>query len=139
MQVLVYPLDVAKTRLAVARAEQFQGLVHCLRSTVQREGVGGLYKGITPALAGIMPVAGVDLAAYNTLKEWWKERPAAGSAGTDFLGGGGGVDGVRPPLPLVLGFGAVAAVSGALVGYPLTVVRTRLMLQGMEGYSLTGR
>ena len=74
-----------------------------------------------------------DLSVYNMLKVWWRKRPAD----SDLLGGGGGEDDKAPPLPLVLGFGATSAVCGAVVGYPLTVVRTRLMVQGMATVPLS--
>jgi hypothetical protein len=38
---------------------------------VREQGIAGLYRGLVPALLGIMPVAGVDLAVYNTLKQRW--------------------------------------------------------------------
>jgi hypothetical protein len=37
------------------------------------------------------------------------------------------------PAHVSLGLGAASAFAGGVVGYPLTVVRTRLMVQGMGG------
>ena len=37
------------------------------------------------------------------------------------------------PARVSLGIGAASAFCGGVVGYPLTVVRTRLMVQGMGG------
>eukprot|EP01047_Picozoa_sp_COSAG01_P007647 COSAG01_NODE_292_length_19376_cov_61.487239_24_plen_93_part_00 len=41
----------------------------------------------------------------------------------------------KPAMPahVSLGLGAASAFCGGVVGYPLTVVRTRLMVQGMGG------
>ena len=39
--------------------------------------------------------------------------------------------GVQLPVSVSLGIGAAAALSGGLIGYPLTVVRTRLITQNM--------
>ena len=38
-----------------------------------------------------------------------------------------------PPIWLSLVFGAVSATSGAVVAYPLTLIRTKLMTEGMPG------
>ena len=121
-QVTVYPLDVVKTRLAVADRSLYSGVRSCLAATIRHEGVRGLYQGLGPALLGIMPVAGVDLTTFNTCKEWYlaRQRRLEGAAAPQQL-----------PLHVSIGLGAVAAVSGGVVGYPLTVVRTRLQVQTM--------
>ena len=41
------------------------------------------------------------------------------------------------PVHISLLFGATSAVCGALLGYPLTLIRTRLMAQGMPGRQVT--
>ena len=55
------PPQVAKTRLAVATPGTYEGLGHCLRSSVRAEGLGA-------SLIGIIPFSAVDLALYNTFK-----------------------------------------------------------------------
>ena len=117
-----YPLDVAKTRLAVARPGYYSGVIDCLRKTVLGEGAKGLYRGLGPALVGIMPVAGLDLAVFNSLKEVYitRERDKMAAAGNS----GSATDRVNLPLHVSLGSGAVAAVAGGVLGYPLAVVRT---------------
>ena len=62
------PPQVAKTRLAVATPGTYEGLGHCLRSSVRAEGLGALYKGLGASLIGIIPFSAVDLALYNTFK-----------------------------------------------------------------------
>lgn len=66
-QLVVYPLDVTKTRLAAANSGQYDGIWHCISKTVRREGFLALYKGVRPALAAIMPASAVDLAVYVRL------------------------------------------------------------------------
>lgn len=161
----IYPLDVTKTRLAVSVTGTYSGIIDCITNTVTREGFSALYRGIVPALVGIIPAAGIDLAVYNTLREkyvnWSRarmlcalddefkntcaEQPAPGSNERQEIvikkyGSSGGraaiiaknsADG--PPIYASLGMGAVSAMCGAVIGYPLSLIRTRLMAQGMPG------
>ena len=39
-----------------------------LASTLQREGIGGLYRGLGPTMAGILPYAGLKFYVYQSLK-----------------------------------------------------------------------
>jgi len=118
----VYPLEIAKTRLAVCSAGTYRGLVHCLFDAVQREGPRSLYRGLGPALLSIVPASGVDLAVYNTLKDkYFSVVAMEGGTAHDI------------PIPVSLGLGVAAGASGAVVAYPLTVVRTKLIAQGMPG------
>ena len=66
--IVIYPLEVVKTRLAVASPGLYEGVLHCMRHTVEREGVAALYKGLSASLLGIMPFSAIDLALYNTFK-----------------------------------------------------------------------
>lgn len=131
-QGMVYPLDVAKTRMAVAESSVYTGVGHCLAKTVAADGLRGLYRGLGPALASIMPVAGVDLTVFNTLKEryiaWEQENQPLQSPERSH---GRSTQPTQLPIPVSLGIGATAALAGGLLGYPLTVVRTRLITQHM--------
>jgi len=73
-QVLIYPLEIAKTRLAVSKKAQYRGIIHCLSSTVKAEGFFALFRGLVPSVIGVVPYAGVDLAVYSLLKEQWAHR-----------------------------------------------------------------
>jgi solute carrier family 25 phosphate transporter 23/24/25/41 len=144
-QASVYPLDVAKTRMAVAECGVYTGIGHCLRNTMAGDGVRGLYRGLGPALASIMPVAGVDLAVFNTLKEhyvaWEQEnrRRRQSLLQPQEVPEDSSVQPVRLPVSVSLLIGASAALAGGLIGYPLTVVRTRLITQNMVSGDIGGR
>lgn len=124
-QAFVYPLDVVKTRLAVAPAGSYRGIVHCISSTFTKEGPFAFYRGLNAALIAIAPAAAVDLTVYNTLKSNHVKHARQ-------------EDWAAKELPLVwsLGFGAISAACGVVTTYPLTVVRTRLITQGMPGRPL---
>lgn len=120
-QLVVYPLDVTKTRLAASKSGQFKGIWHCIQMTIRHEGYSAMYKGVRPALAAIIPASGVDLAVYNTLRERYGEREEAAfqrlleSRTMDILQEPDRVDidlppppRSAPPIAWTLAFGAVS-------------------------------
>ena len=116
-QCAVYPLDVTKTRLAVASAGTYRGITHVLYKTAAEEGVGALFKGLSVALLAIMPAAGIDLAVYNTLRVKYIEYASRQESAKQST--------IQMPIYLALLFGAMSATCGAVTAYPLTLVRTR--------------
>ncbi|OQS07417.1 carrier superfamily protein [Thraustotheca clavata] len=115
-QLAIYPLEMAKTYLCLAKPGDYNGIAHCLHSIVQRDGIAGLYRGLAPSLLGILPYAGVDLALFFTLKEAYVNKYEH-----------------APSVGHVLLFGAISSTCGQVVSYPLQVVRTKLQAQGMKG------
>lgn len=65
----VYPLDVVKTRLqsdSLAPAtRRFTGMVQCFRATLQAEGVGAFYQGLTPSLVRAFLYNGICFVGYE--------------------------------------------------------------------------
>jgi solute carrier family 25 phosphate transporter 23/24/25/41 len=67
-----YPLDVIRGRLSAQGAvanTKYSGMLDCFSKIVKFEGPKGLYSGISPALLGIAPYAGVNFLVYESLKE----------------------------------------------------------------------
>lgn len=58
-QTIIYPLEVVKTRLAVAPPRTYHGILDCLVKTAAKEGFPSLYRGMVPSLIGILPYAGI--------------------------------------------------------------------------------
>lgn len=56
-----------KTRLALARTGQYNGLLHATKVILEKEGVRSFYRGLVPSLIGIIPYAGIDLAVYEVV------------------------------------------------------------------------
>ncbi|KAK4486220.1 hypothetical protein RD792_008890 [Penstemon davidsonii] len=111
-QTSIYPMDLVKTRLQTFSCES--GSVPKLGKLTKdiwvQEGPRAFYKGLIPSLLGIIPYAGIDLAAYETLKDMSRKYiPHDGDPG-----------------PLVqLSCGTISGALGATCVYPLQVVRTR--------------
>eukprot|EP01012_Entosiphon_sulcatum_P066119 TRINITY_DN95206_c0_g1_i1.p1 TRINITY_DN95206_c0_g1~~TRINITY_DN95206_c0_g1_i1.p1 ORF type:complete len:289 (+),score=42.43 TRINITY_DN95206_c0_g1_i1:64-930(+) len=66
-----HPFDTIKTRLQALPPPKageeplFKGPVDCFMKTVKKEGVRGLYKGITAPMAGVGPVFALYFAAFD--------------------------------------------------------------------------
>ncbi|CAI0449774.1 unnamed protein product, partial [Linum tenue] len=73
-QTAIYPMDLVKTRLQTHPCEGGKApkLGTLTRDIWVHEGPRAFYKGLVPSLLGIVPYAGIDLAAYETLKDMSK-------------------------------------------------------------------
>jgi len=122
-QVSIYPLEITKTRLALAKTGELNGIVPTIKSIIAKEGVAGMYRGCGVSILGIMPYAGTDLMVYNTLRHYYM-----------------GLNDKEPSTLIILSTGAVASVCGTLVAYPFQLVRTRLQTYGRnpEQWGLAG-
>ena len=94
-------------------------------STVKQEGFLGLYRGIGPTLAGILPYAGLKFYVYQSLKQYyWRQKHME--------------DALRPsshqklPVTVMLSFGACSGLVAQTLTYPLDVVRRRMQVQGLK-------
>lgn len=118
-QFLIYPLEITKTRLALAPKGYYKGIFDCINTIKKNEGFFSLYKGLTASLIGIIPYASIDLAVYNILRDHYTDK---------YL--------IEPNPLVLLGCGAVSSICGQVVSYPLALIRTRLQSQGMPGMKI---
>lgn len=117
-QTAIYPLETAKTRLAVSRLGAYRGIFHCLGNIVKYDGVPKLFRGLGPSILGIIPYAGVDMATFNLLKDNWLHNNP----------------GQVPSPMMILAFGSTSGMMGQLISYPLQLIRTKLQVQGSPGH-----
>ncbi|KAI9361216.1 mitochondrial carrier domain-containing protein [Zopfochytrium polystomum] len=143
-QFCIYPLDTLKTRMmsqvprspAAAAANSRPPSIPetaramWLEGTAERGARGGgtaaqlrpFFRGIGPALVGIVPYAGIDLAVFESLK-------------VAYLKWRGGDEPLSTQV--VMAFGVVSGGAGALVVHPIGLVRTRLQAQGTPSHPAT--
>ncbi|ESP04512.1 hypothetical protein LOTGIDRAFT_170757 [Lottia gigantea] len=112
-QTIIYPMELLKTRLALRRTGQYNGIFDCAKKILKAEGIGSFYRGYIPNLIGIIPYAGIDLAIYETLKKFYMKKNKDKDPGVFVL----------------LGCGTVSSTCGQLASYPLALIRTRLQAQ----------
>lgn len=118
--VMVYPLDIAHTRLAadIGRREvrQFRGIYHFLATIFHKDGIWGIYRGLPASLHGMVVHRGLYFGGFDTMKEIMSEES-------------------KPELALWKRWVVAQAVttSAGLISYPLDTVRRRMMMQsGIE-------
>lgn len=111
----VYPLDFARTRMAVdvgtGSQRQFTGLGQCISSIYKKDGMGGLYQGFGMSVAGIIVYRAAYFGGYDTLKQ----MVFGNNKNPNFFASW-----------MVAQF--VTVVAG-LISYPFDTVRRRLMMQ----------
>lgn len=109
--VLSHPLDVIRTRITLQTPghSRYLGVWHAARTIAAQEGVGGLYRGLTPACMSVVPEVFVQLALYDF---------SVHHAQTAF--------GLEPTVPLFAATGAFVGVVSQIVVYPLDLARRRM-------------
>ncbi|XP_063111326.1 mitochondrial adenyl nucleotide antiporter SLC25A24-like isoform X2 [Cavia porcellus] len=116
-QTFIYPMEVIKTRLIVAKKGEYTGVVDCIRKLLKQGGVKVFFKGYVPNLLGIIPYAGLDLAVYELLKNYWLEHYAENSA--------------NPGIAILLGCSTLSHTCGQLASFPLNLIRTRMQAEAL--------
>ena len=112
----VYPLDFARTRLAVdigksGSDRQFNGLLDCLVKIARSDGVLGLYRGFGISVMGIIAYRGAYFGLFDT--------------GNAILFG----EGKNSNFFLMWAFAQTTTTMAGIFSYPLDTVRRRLMMQ----------
>ncbi|KDR12166.1 Putative tricarboxylate transport protein, mitochondrial, partial [Zootermopsis nevadensis] len=71
---ITYPTEYVKTQLqldekAGTAAKQYSGIIDCVKKTVQRNGVFGLYRGLSVLIYGSIPKSAVRFGAFESFKK----------------------------------------------------------------------
>lgn len=66
--VITMPLDVLKTRLMNAKPGQYTGIAHCAKD-IYSVGIGGFFKGFTPAFVRLAPHTVLTFIFLEQLKK----------------------------------------------------------------------
>eukprot|EP01089_Gocevia_fonbrunei_P014633 TRINITY_DN4050_c0_g1_i1.p1 TRINITY_DN4050_c0_g1~~TRINITY_DN4050_c0_g1_i1.p1 ORF type:complete len:459 (-),score=79.50 TRINITY_DN4050_c0_g1_i1:236-1612(-) len=111
---VTYPLETVRVRLATTAPTQYDGVLSTLAKITQEEGWKTLFRGLGPSLLAFIPYASIDLAVFDILRTAWVE-----------------FEGNKFPSPFVLLVcGGTSATVGQAVSYPITLVRTKLQVDG---------
>ena len=75
-QTIVYPLEILKTRIAVAQRGEYAGLVDCVQRMYLTGGWREFYKGLGANMLGIVPFRGLEIGLFFSIKRTWEDRKA---------------------------------------------------------------
>ncbi|CAL9059817.1 adenine nucleotide transporter BT1, chloroplastic/mitochondrial [Musa acuminata AAA Group] len=67
-----FPLEVARKHMqvgAVGGRKVYKNMLHVLLSILEKEGIGGLYKGLGPSCMKLVPAAGISFMCYEACKK----------------------------------------------------------------------
>ena len=67
-----FPLEVARKQMqagAVGGRQIYKSVFHALYCIMEKDGVGGLYKGLGPSCIKLMPAAGISFMCYEACKK----------------------------------------------------------------------
>ncbi|KAF4315622.1 hypothetical protein BBO99_00009250 [Phytophthora kernoviae] len=84
----VWPMEMIKTNLQLGSMRaQYTGMLAGVRYHVRTDGVGSLYRGLTPVLLGSLPKAGVRFGAFDLVKAQLADENGKISATHNFAAG----------------------------------------------------
>ena len=110
---ITYPLDFARTRLAAdigsSSARQFQGMTDCIRNIIAKDGIRGLYRGLSLSIPTVLVYRSIYFGSFDTIK-----TISPGSS--------------RSFVTTWLLAQTCTTVAG-LVAYPMDTIRRRLLMQ----------
>eukprot|EP00873_Tetraselmis_striata_P021302 jgi/Tetstr1/441566/TSEL_029795.t1 len=115
-QAVTYPMEVIRTRFALAKPGIYSGMCDLIIKDKRKEGCRVFFRGLSCATIGVFPYAGVDIAVFESLKDWILS-----------------INDGRAPTLAVFGAGIISSTIAQLSCYPLQLVLTRLQAQGMNG------
>eukprot|EP01026_Neomeris_dumetosa_P006711 TRINITY_DN1210_c0_g1_i6.p1 TRINITY_DN1210_c0_g1~~TRINITY_DN1210_c0_g1_i6.p1 ORF type:complete len:395 (+),score=29.43 TRINITY_DN1210_c0_g1_i6:237-1421(+) len=118
-QFTIYPLEVIRTRLATCTEKTTRGIWQMGKSIYAEQNIRGFYRGITPAMWGILFYAGIDFTTFEILKEALVDA----------------YEPTKPPDMFIIGAGMISSCFAQFVSFPLNMLRTRLQAQKPERYS----
>ncbi|TXT10593.1 hypothetical protein VHUM_02098 [Vanrija humicola] len=115
-----HPFDLTKTRLQTAPPGTYTGAIDVVKKTIARDGVKGLYRGITPPLVGVTPIFAISFWGYDMGKKIvyaatpGREGPGLTTSELAFAG-------------------FFSAIPATLVAAPAERVKVLLQVQGQGG------
>eukprot|EP00743_Colponemidia_sp_Colp-15_P003056 GILK01003303.1.p1 GENE.GILK01003303.1~~GILK01003303.1.p1 ORF type:complete len:300 (-),score=38.34 GILK01003303.1:731-1630(-) len=112
-ETVTIPVDVTKIRLQLQGSgdspdKMYNGMVDCMRKTVKNEGIGGLYKGLAPAVLRQAVYSSIRMGVYEPIR-----NAIAG-------------DNPNPSFLIKFASGASAGAIGSFVANPTDLVKIRM-------------
>ncbi|XP_018341576.1 PREDICTED: ADP,ATP carrier protein-like [Trachymyrmex septentrionalis] len=110
----VYPLDLARTRLAVdvgkGDKREFKGITDCIMKIFKSDGFVGLYRGFNVSVQGIVIYRATYFGCYDTVRGMLSDPKST-------------------PLYMNFIIAEIVTTFAGIVSYPFDTVRRRMMMQ----------
>jgi len=115
----VYPLDFARTRMAVdvgtGKNRQFTGLGNCLSTIYRKDGFRGLYQGFNISVVGIIFYRASYFGGFDTAKSVLLKDPKKATFWQNWA------------------IAQVVTTAAGIISYPFDTIRRRMMMQAGRG------
>ena len=69
----LYPLKTVKTIMNLGGTGEYKSIADCICQLYERHGLRGFYRGLVCNSVAIIPSTGIDLAAYETTKQYYSK------------------------------------------------------------------
>jgi len=106
---IMYPLDVVKTRLQLDKSTNKKSIVTIIQTIIREEGVGRLYRGILSPILAEAPKRAIKFSTNETYKGWFTNKQTG-----------------HLPYSGAFTAGALAGTTEAFANCPFEVVKVRL-------------
>ena len=131
--VLLYPLDMARTRLATdvgknAKERRFTGTIDCIKKIYAERGLRGVYTGLSVSITGVIVFRGLFMGGYDTAKYVLGLDAAEGSARGKNALEKENLFSLKSIL-MRLGAAQIVTLTAGTLCYPIDTVRRRVMMQ----------
>lgn len=115
----VYPLDFARTRMAVdvgtGANRQFTGLGNCISTIIKKDGVRGVYQGFNISVVGIIFYRAAYFGGFDTTKSMLLKDPKKATFWQNWA------------------IAQVVTTIAGILSYPFDTIRRRMMMQAGRG------
>ena len=115
-QASVYPLDFIRTRM-ILMPHKYRSFLPTCNAIINKQGILGLWTGLTPTIVGALPYESSKYLIYNWLKQNY--QTATGNVY------------VTPLMNSI--FGTVSSMVSQSIAYPFETVRKKMMVSDKDG------
>ena len=124
-KVFEFPFDTIKVRLQSQpdnKPLEFKGPLDCFRKSIKADGLGGLYRGISPPLVGAAAETSALFFSYNLIQRLITSTFYGSSTGEDVVLG----------LPTLALCGAASGAFASFILTPIELIKCKMQVQAID-------
>ncbi|KAK9249568.1 mitochondrial carrier domain-containing protein [Lipomyces tetrasporus] len=115
-----HPFDLIKVRLQTAEKGVYSGALDALKKTVARDGIFGVYRGVSPPLLGVTPMFAISFWGYDLGKRIVRSATPVAPSGD-------------LSIAQISAAGFFSAIPMTLIAAPFERIKVLLQIQGQSG------